>query len=127
MNKVLRIIICFIIGILVYASLIGFRLNAQANDKFDFNFFVTIFSLILIILGITILRKKDMRKSKDKNMLHHFWIIFIIAVIFILFIGNFYFLHYKNIITLNLFNWIYQLIELTLAVLFCFFSYYLIP
>ena len=126
MNKIVRIIFSIFGGIFLFITLISFSKIAQGED-FGALFFITIFSLILII-AVTKSHKNNITEQDKKKLNKFFWLIFITDLIFLFYIGTMYL---SNLTNFGIFFFYkrfasdYTLLLATFSFLFSFFFYYL--
>lgn len=126
MNKSLKFILSILFFIAVYLSLVGFRTHTNFIGKFDLNFLLQIFTIIFVLLGIFMF-KVSLRDNNPK-LRTTLWFAIWVGVLFFIFIGITYFLHYHIGPFPLYFYWskIYQTFEILISVIFGALLYYLL-
>lgn len=130
MNDFMKLISSILLSVLIYFSLVGVRTHVVSIDEFDYNFFLQIFTLILAVLGIFMFKIQliDKRTIRNKKLVKYFWMAIVISVLFFIFIGITYFLHYHIGPFPLYFSWgnIYRTFEILISVIFGVLLYHIL-
>ena len=140
MNKTYRIFISILVAICFYFTLLGFSLIMNYKNKLTVIFFVTVFLLILAIISVVSFKRKNFTTNNSKNLMKYFWIIFVLDLIFLFYVGFMYFTYYSlmygssssklieyiaNFLTSNLDSFL-RLFLIIISISLGFFFYYLL-